>query len=38
MTGAVLLPFGVRKEIRALLPVWLACAAIMAAGAAPRHA
>jgi len=34
MTGAVLLPFGVRKEIRALLPVWLGCAAIMAAGAA----
>jgi hypothetical protein len=34
MTGAVLLPFGVRKEIRALLPVWLGCATIMAAGAA----
>jgi hypothetical protein len=33
MTGAVLLPFGVRKEIRALLPVWLACGAAIVAGA-----
>jgi hypothetical protein len=33
MTGAVLLPFGVRKEIRALLPVWLACAAAIVAAA-----
>jgi hypothetical protein len=32
MTGAVLLPFGVRKEIRALLPVWVACAAAIVAG------
>jgi hypothetical protein len=33
MTGAALLPLGVRKEIRALLPVWLACVAAMAGAA-----
>lgn len=33
MTGAALLPLGVRKEIRALLPVWLGCAAAICAAA-----
>ncbi len=33
MTRAVLLPLGVRKEIRALLPVWLACAAAIGVAA-----
>jgi hypothetical protein len=33
MTGAVLLPFEVRKEIRALLPVWLASVAAIAGAA-----
>lgn len=34
MTRAVLLPLGVRKEIRALLPAWLACAGAIGAAAA----
>ena len=33
MTGAALLPPGVRKEIRALLPVWLGCLAAIGAAA-----
>ena len=33
MTGAALLPLGVRKEIRALFPVWLACAVAIAGAA-----
>jgi len=32
MTGVALLPPGVRKEIRALWPVWAACAAAIVAG------
>jgi hypothetical protein len=33
MTRAVLLPLDVRKEIRALLPVWLVCAGAIVAAA-----
>jgi hypothetical protein len=34
MTRATLLPFGVAKEVRALLPAWLACLGVLSASAA----
>ena len=33
MSGALALPAGATKEIRALLPTWAACLIVVAAGA-----